>query len=199
MNSIFWRICRWPLFVILLMASLWLALVSGSYPVTWGDVVHIFMPASDHTLGSNADTQPLEVVLMQIRLPRILAALLVGAALACSGAAYQAMFRNPLVSPDILGVSAGAGLGAVLGIVMGFTPSAIQIMAFSGGLLAVLMVYSVSTILKRHDLVLILVLAGVAVGAFLSAFISLLTILADPYSELASITFWLLGGLGSVS
>src|SRR5690606_16983908 len=124
---------------------------------------------------------------------------LVGGALAAAGAAYQGMFRNPLVSPDILGVSAGAGLGAVLGIFLGLPLPWVQLLAFVGGLLAVSLVYLLASRIRRHDPVLVLVLAGVALGTLLGAGISLLKILADPYSQLPSITFWLLGGLNGVS
>ena len=134
-----------------------------------------------------------------MRLPRVIAALVVGAALSAAGATYQGLFRNPLVSPDILGVSAGAGLGAVLGIYLGLPVAPIQALAFLGGLGAVAAVYGVGLAVRRHDPVLTLVLAGVAVGAVLGAGISLLKVLADPYNQLPAITFWLLGSLSSVT
>lgn len=140
-----------------------------------------------------------DTVLWQLRLPRILAALLVGAALAAAGAAYQNMFRNPLVSPDILGVSAGAGLGAVLGIFLALPMAMVQGLAFAGGLVAVGAVYAIAGMVRRHDPVLVLVLAGVALGTLLGAGISLLKILADPYTQLPTITFWLLGGLNAIT
>src|SRR5690606_31984926 len=102
-------------------------------------------------------------------------------------------------SPDILGVSAGAGLGAAAGIFLGFSMLLVQTMAFIGGLIAVATVYVVSLAVRRHDTVLVLVLAGVAVSTLLGAGISLLKILADPYTQLPSITFWLLGGLNTVT
>ena len=140
-----------------------------------------------------------ETIVWQIRLPRVLAAVLVGAALAASGAAYQGMFRNPLVSPDILGVSAGAGLGAALGIFLSLPVVAIQVLAFGGGLLAVLSVYVISAAVRRHDPILVLVLTGIAVGTLLGAAISLVKVLADPYDQLPAITFWLLGSLTSTT
>jgi iron complex transport system permease protein len=109
------------------------------------------------------------------------------------------MFRNPLVSPDLLGVSAGASLGAILGIVLSLPLLLIQGFAFIGGLAAVAMVYLVAVMVRRHDPVLLLVLAGIAVGALLSAAISLLKILADPYDQLPAITYWLLGSLASTT
>ena len=108
-----------------------------------------------------------ETVLWNIRLPRIAAGVAVGAMLAAAGAAYQGMFRNPLVSPDILGVSAGAGLGAVIAIYLGLSMFAVQWLAFGGGLIAVAVVVAISACVRRHDPVLVLVLAGIALGALL--------------------------------
>lgn len=151
-------------------------------------------------LGLPVTVDPtVETVVWQIRLPRVLAALLVGAALAAAGATYQGMFRNPLVSPDILGVSAGAGLGAILGIFFSMPVPAIQGFAFLGGLAAVLAVYLVGSAVRNHDPILVLVLAGVAIGTLLGAGISLLKVLADPYNQLPAITYWLLGSLASIT
>lgn len=138
------------------------------------------------------------VVFWQIRLPRIIAAILIGAALSAAGAAYQGMFRNPLVSPDILGVSAGAGLGAITGLYFGLAPWQIQLLAFVGGLLVVALVLGVGHFARRLDPVLSLVLVGIALGSLFNAGISLLKVLADPYTQLPSITFWLLGGLNTI-
>lgn len=139
-----------------------------------------------------------DVVLWKIRLPRILAAVVVGAALSVAGTAYQGMFRNPLVSPDILGVSAGAGLGAVLAIYLDFSVRVTQLFAFSGGLLAVTLVCAVAWCARTRSLILALVLSGVAVGSLFASGISLIKILSDPHSQLSSITFWLLGGLNTI-
>lgn len=109
------------------------------------------------------------------------------------------MFRNPLVSPDILGVSAGAGLGAVLGIYAGLPLGWVQGLAFLGGLVAVLMVLGIAALVRRHDPVLVLVLAGVAVGALLGAGIALIKTVADPMTQLPSVTFWLMGGLNAIT
>ena len=180
------------LFVLLVALSLF-TLMSGKYPLSLAELWHSFVTAGRE--GSNAD-----VVLWNLRLPRLSAAILVGAALAVAGASYQSMFRNPLVSPDILGVSAGASLGAVLAIFLSLPLATVQLFAFIGGLIAVAVVYLISLSSRRHyDPVLLLVLAGIAVGSLLGAGISLLKILADPYSQLATITFWLLGGLNAVS
>ncbi|MFO1150544.1 MAG: iron ABC transporter permease [Alsobacter sp.] len=137
-------------------------------------------------------------VLWQIRLPRVGAAALVGAALAAAGAAYQSLFRNPLVSPDILGVSAGAGLGAVLGILLGWPVLAIQLTGFATGLATVGVVVAIAAALRGGDDLLVLVLAGIVIGALAGAAISLVKVLADPYDQLPAITFWLLGSLSSI-
>lgn len=122
-----------------------------------------------------------KIVFWQIRLPRILAALLLGAALAGAGTTYQGMFRNPLVSPDILGVAAGAGLGACLAILLGLPILFIQLYAFIGGLFVVAGVWLITRRVKRHDPVLTLVLVGIALGTVCGAGISLIKTLADPY------------------
>jgi iron complex transport system permease protein len=134
-----------------------------------------------------------------VRGPRVLAAVLVGAALAAAGTAYQGMFRNPLVSPDILGVSTGAALGAVLAIFLSQEILLTQIFAFGGGLAAVGLVYAVGARLRGHDPLLALVLTGVVIGTLLGSAIALLKYLADPYNQLPAITFWLLGSLAAIS
>jgi len=139
------------------------------------------------------------IVVQNIRLPRVAAALLVGAALAAAGASYQTLFRNPLVSPDILGVSAGAGLGAVIGIFLSLPVALIQLFAFAGGLAAVVLVTVVASAVRNTDRILALVLTGVVIGALAGAATSLLKVLADPYDQLPAITFWLLGSLASVT
>jgi len=158
------------------------ALSLGRYPATLLDLFR----------GSDPNAA---VVLLEIRAPRIGAALLVGAALAAAGAAYQAILRNPLVSPDILGVSSGAALGAVLAMLAGAGALAVQAGAFAGGILAVALVYSIAGGLRRHDPLLALVLTGVIIGTLLASLVSLLKLLADPASQLPAITFWLLGSL----
>jgi iron complex transport system permease protein len=140
-----------------------------------------------------------ETVVLQVRGPRVLAALLIGAALAAAGTAYQGMFRNPLVSPDILGVSTGAALGAVLAIFLSLGIVLIQIFAFAGGLAAVGLVYWIGSRLRGHDPLLALVLTGVVIGTLLGSVIALLKYLADPYNQLPAITYWLLGSLAAIA
>lgn len=186
----------WLLLLPGLLAIILLALATGQYSLAPGLVIKALLAP----LVKWADL-PTEasVVVWNLRLPRIGAGLLVGGALAAAGTAYQGMFRNPLVSPDILGVSAGAGLGASLAILLGLSLPMVQLLAFGGGLVAVGTVYWVSGLVRRHDPVLVLVLAGVAVGTLFGAGISLIKVLADPSVQLPSITFWLLGGLNGVN
>ncbi|MEZ5448840.1 MAG: iron ABC transporter permease [Thiolinea sp.] len=179
----------WLLAVVLLLLTL-AALLIGPYTLSLTDL--------RQAIVGEAPPQT-TIILWNIRLPRVLAALLVGAALAAAGSAYQTLFRNPLVSPDILGVSAGAGLGAVLGIFLSLPVLAIQLCAFFGGLLAVLLVGMVAAAVRNTDHTLALVLTGIVIGALAGAATSLLKVLADPYDQLPAITFWLLGSLASMT
>ena len=169
----------------------------GRFPVTPGELLAVLwskLTGTPHGLPVSIDT-----VVFNVRGPRIAAAILVGAALAAAGAAYQGLFRNPLVSPDILGVSTGSALGAVVGIYLSLGVVAIQTLAFVAGLGAVAVVYAIGTALRRHDPILVLVLAGIVIGTLLGSCVSLLKYLADPYNQLPAITFWLLGSLASVT
>ena len=173
------------------------AIALGPYRVPAGDLLAFVL--AKVTGAASPLPAPAETVILQIRLPRVLAATAVGAALAASGAAYQSLFRNPLVSPDILGVSAGAALGAVLGIFLSLPVLAIEATSFAGGLAAVLIVYAIATAIHGRDAVLVLVLAGVVIGALFGAGVGLLKYLADPYNQLPAITFWLLGSLAATN
>lgn len=135
------------------------------------------------------------IILFTVRLPRIVAALFVGAALAGSGAVYQTVFKNPMVSPSVLGASSGAAFGAALGLLLGFGPYMVQLMSFLSGLAAVFMALGVSAMGKQMNKVLLLVLAGMLVSTFFTALISLVKFLADPQNTLPAITYWLMGSL----
>ncbi len=164
----------------------------GPYPVAPATVLAVWL----HRLGFGEQTWPdaVQWVVLDIRGPRIGAALLVGGALAAAGATYQNLFRNPLVSPGILGVSAGAGFGASLGILLGASGIGIQGLAFACGLLATALAVWLGRSFDRTAL-LTLVVSGLVVSAFFQALISLLKVAADPLNQLPGITFWLLGGL----
>ena len=137
-------------------------------------------------------------VVMDVRLPRILAGLQVGAALSISGASFQGVFQNPLVSPHILGVAAGAGFGAALAILFFDNIWMIHLISFLFGLASVAMTYALSRVYKMTP-VLMLVLSGIVVGSLFSALTSLLKYMADPMNKMPAIVFWLLGSLNHVS
>jgi iron complex transport system permease protein len=181
----------------LLVALVMLAFSVGRYPVSPGELATLLstkLTGAGHSLPPNV-----EAVVLHIRGPRVLGALLVGAALAAAGVVYQAMLRNPLVSPDILGVSSGAALGAALAIIFFKGVFAMQALAFAGGLLAVGLVYGIGSRLKGHDPLLALVLTGVVIATLLGSAVSLLKTVADPQGQLPAITFWLLGSLASLT
>lgn len=182
-----------PVLIAILLVSIFVAMTIGAYPVTLEGA----LSALARLWAGEAAQTAEERVLLNIRGPRVLAGIMVGAALAGAGAVYQGLFRNPLVSPDILGVSAGAGFGAVVGIFLSLPLAAIQGLAFVGGLATVTLVYAVASAVRGRDPTLVLVLGGVVVGALAGAGISLMKILADPYDQLPAITFWLLGSLAS--
>ena len=171
------------------------AILIGPYPVT---LEQLAKAVTRLFIDEPAATNQVDTVLLSIRLPRVATALLVGAALSAAGAVYQGLFRNPLVSPDILGVSTGAGLGAVTAIFFSLPVIAIQGFAFVGGAITVTLVYLVANAVRNHEPTLVLVLSGVVIGALAGACISLLKILADPYDQLPAITFWLLGSLAGI-
>ena len=173
-----------------LVALTALAFAVGRYPISPADLWAV--------LTGDAPVR-VQSVVFQIRGPRVMAAIVVGAALAAAGSAYQGMFRNPLVSPDILGVSTGAALGAAVAIFFSVNTFVVQLCAFAGGLAAVGVVYWVGSRLRRHDPLLALVLTGVVIGTLLGSLIALLKYLADPYNQLPAITYWLLGSLVSVA
>jgi iron complex transport system permease protein len=180
-----------------LIAGLLLAFTVGRYPVSLGDLAHVLFAK---TAGQETHVAPaIESVILQVRGPRVLAAVMVGAALAVAGTAFQGLFRNPLVSPDILGASSGAALGAVLGIFFSLGVLAIQAFAFVGGLVAVALVYVIGSAVRARDPILVLVLTGVVVGALLGAGVGLVKYLADPYNQLPAMTFWLLGSLAAAN
>ncbi|WP_140178790.1 iron chelate uptake ABC transporter family permease subunit [Providencia stuartii] len=173
------------------------ALINGKYSLTINQLLSLLF--SELGFQTAIEDPRHHTVFWQIRFPRTLAAIMIGGGLAIAGAAYQGMFRNPLVSPDILGVSAGAGVGAVIGIFLGQSLIYIQLAAFIGGLLTVTLVCLIARMARQHDPILSLVLVGVAISALCGSAISLMKILADPYTQLPSITFWLLGGLSSIT
>ena len=173
------------------------AFAVGQFPISIADILSLIYAKLFGTI-SHA-TPNADIVLFEIRGPRIAAAFIVGAALAAAGATFQNLFRNPLVSPDILGVSSGAALGAVTGIFLSLPLIAIQGFAFAGGLVAVAIIFWVGNKIRGHDPVLTLVLSGVVIGSLLGSCVALLKYLADPFNQLPAITYWLLGSFASAT
>ena len=145
------------------------------------------------------DFEVMHTLLLEIRLPRILACVLIGASLAISGAAYQAMFVNPLVSPSILGVLSGAGFGAAVGMFFKFNEYLIQLSTFGFGFLAVAVALGISALYSRSGSVIVLVLGGVISGSLFTSLLSVLKYAADPNDALPAITYFLMGSLGFAS
>ena len=171
------------------------SLLVGRYALSPGQLVHMLWA---RVTGGAADW-PIsdDKVVFAVRLPRVAAAALVGAALAVSGAAYQGMFRNPMVSPDILGASTGAGFGAAVAILLGAGYFGISAAAFCCGLLAVAAAWLVSRLSKSHQAVA-LILAGMMISSLFSAGTSFVKLVADTQQQLPAITYWLMGSLSSI-
>ena len=138
------------------------------------------------------------VRVLNIRLPRLLLTMLVGAGMAASGAAFQGIFQNPLVSPDVLGVSSGAAFGAVIGIMISGTGPLAMALSMIAGIGSVALTYVFSKV-KGQSTTLSLILAGMIVQALMNALVSLVKYTADPYSKLPQITYWLMGSFASAS
>ncbi len=143
--------------------------------------------------------QVMHTLITEIRLPRIMACIIIGASLAISGSAYQAMFVNPLVSPSILGVLSGAGFGAAIGMFFGLNEYLIQLSTFAFGFIAVLAALSISAFYSRSGSIIVLVLGGVISGSLFTSLLSALKYAADPNDSLPAITYFLMGSLGFAS
>lgn len=176
---------------LLLLGAVLFSLCVGYYPLTPAQVVN----AALTPLGYGGEVLPQAVTIFwSIRLPRVLSAVLIGASLSVAGSAYQGMFRNPLVSPDILGVSSGASLGAALAILGGASGWMVQLSAFGGGVAAVAVSYLISR-KSAHSHTLSLVLTGSMIMSLCNAGVTMIKYVADPDDVLQQITFWLMGSL----
>lgn len=175
--------------IVLLLVLCLLSLMSGRYALGMGDIVRVFL---GHGSGTTL------AVLLHSRLPRLIAAIGVGAALSVSGVGFQAVFRNPLVSPDLLGVLSGAAFGAAVAILFHANPVGIQIASFAGGSCAVGFGVLAARLVGLEG-ILPLLLGGVISASFFTALVSFLKYMADPYDELPAIIYWLLGSLAQVS
>ncbi len=187
-----------PVLSLLLILTVALSLTLGKYPIGMNDIGSFFLLK----LFNAGSMEPeryrlLESLLLDIRMPRIVAALLIGASLSVAGSAFQAMFVNPLVSPSLLGVLAGASFGAALGMIFFKSWVAVQVCTFICGFLAVLFAVGIARMHKGNT-ILLLVLGGVISSALFTSLLSILKYIADPYNQLPAITQWLMGGLSLV-
>lgn len=185
------------IFIIALIIVFIISIIMGRYSINISDLIYLLkLKILNLPLG---EYKEIDTIIFKIRLPRILASILIGSSLAVSGTTYQSIFRNPMVSPDVLGAANGAGFGAAAGILLGFGYWGVQISAFAFGILAVFITYMLSTALKkRGDPILMLVLSGIIIGSIFSSLISLTKYIADPDDTLPAITFWLMGSLSSI-
>lgn len=170
-----------------------IALATGRYPVNWAQIIQ---DIQNYVCKNDVQFSD-DWLILGLRLPRILMALLAGAALSGSGMVYQCLFRNPLVSPDILGISSGACLGAAIGMILLPHPINVQWLAFSFGIFAVILTQLLASLNKGNS-VLMLVMSGIVISSFCNALLSLLKYLADPYQQLPGIVFWIMGSLHQV-
>ena len=174
------------------IATLLLALIAlclGQYTIALQDVIKVL------TL-QKVDLVNAETVIFNIRIPRILVSLIVGSGLATAGASFQALFSNPLATPDTLGCANGASFGAALGILLGLNALGIQISALIFGILAVVLVF-VFTRYRHANQIMMIILGGMVVSSLFSALVSLIKYVADPNDVLPVITFWLMGSFSN--
>ena len=195
------------------IALLGIVLVSfalGRYPISPVELISTLGGLANNALANFAAhfgvaiphvevNQQMATALMNIRLPRILVVMLVGAALAVAGASYQGMFKNPLVSPDILGASAGASFGACLALLFDMSNSMVQLFAFIGAMVAVGGAVWMNKMVNKYDALLGLVLGGMLVTTLFQSFTSLVKFMADANDKLPAITFWLMGSFSRIN
>lgn len=180
----------------LLAAAVVVTVCVGKYEVTPAESLGIIW----NSMWGIPHTSPQMTVnvVLSLRIPRILASMLVGSALALSGASYQGVFCNPLISPDFLGVSSGACIGAALAILFALPGGYIQLFAFIGGIVAVLMAMALPAILRNRTNIM-LVLSGIIVGSAMSSILGFIKYVADPDTQLAAITYWTMGSFNYIT
>ena len=186
---------RFKLLVVSLILLLFILIIfsfeMGRYSIS---VYEIFDSIYKKARNIPIENNTVEAILFHVRLPRIVFSILVGAALSVAGACYQGLFKNPLVSSDVIGASSGAAFGAALAILMGLSTAGISLFSFTWSIIAVLIVYMVGNTLKINP-ILGLVLSGIMIGALFNSGLSFLKLVADPMDQLPQITYWLMGSL----
>lgn len=173
---------------LLMVLCFLIAVCVGRYPLSLDTILNLICHPAQKTMEAS--------VFFQIRLPRVVLVLICGAALSLSGYVYQAIFQNPLVSGDVLGVTQGCSVGAIVALLCGFGGLGVQVSSFFAGLLTVGICIRMARILKGNRTIH-LILVGIVVGALANAMIMMLKMSADPYQELPSIEFWLMGSFSS--
>ena len=186
---------KFTILVVIFIVVFFGSFMLGRYPVSPPELIKIILSGIIDIPQSWPDAA--ENVIFQIRLPRVLAAAIIGAALSIAGVSYQGMFQNPMVSPDILGASSGAGFGAALAILLGAGYMGISVAAFLFGLAAVMLAYGISRV-SRINATLAMILAGMMIGSLFTSCTSFVKLVADTEQTLPAITYWLMGSLVSI-
>ena len=181
--------------LLLLLSMVILSLSIGRYSISISDLIRLV--GSKVFPINNLGDANIENVIMTLRLPRIFAAIFVGGSLALSGAVYQGIFQNPLVSPDLLGVSSGACAGAALAILVGIGSFGVQMGAFIGGIVAVFLTTMIPKLIRNRSN-MILVMSGIIVSGLMGSLMGIIKYIADPETELATITYWQMGSIAKV-
>lgn len=180
--------------IILFVVVSFIGVCVGRYSMNPLDVLRSL---ADRITGAEPRDPNMDIIFFNIRVPRVLAAIMIGSALSISGAVYQSVFKNPLVSPDILGVSNGACVGAAFAILLGTGMFFQQLFAFVGGIIAVLLAISIPRVMK-NDSNLMLVLSGTIVSAFMCSILGIIKFVADEDTELSAIIYWQMGSLSGI-
>lgn len=186
---------KFTILVVIFIVVFFGSFMLGRYPVSPPELMKIILSGIIDIPQSWPDAA--ENVIFQIRLPRVLAAAIIGAALSLAGVSYQGMFQNPMVSPDILGASSGAGFGAALAILLGAGYMGISVAAFLFGLAAVMLAYGISRV-SRINATMAMILAGMMIGSLFTSCTSFVKLVADTEQTLPAITYWLMGSLVSI-
>ncbi len=181
--------------IILLIAVFLLSCTLGRFPISLKDTFLLLINPLIPQEQSWPDAAA--IALFHIRLPRLILALFVGAGLSLAGSCFQALFQNPMVSPDLLGAASGAGLGAALAILLGASSFFVTLFAFGFGLASIFIVLIIAKHAQQNR-VLSLILTGMIVSALFSALLSLMKLVADPTNQLPAITYWLMGSLNTL-
>ncbi len=183
------------LFFLLFLLVFFASFFIGRYPIKPSELILVLFSRIFNIEATWSPT--VESIILNVRLPRILSSALIGAALSISGLSYQGMFKNPMVSPDVLGTSAGAGFGASVAILLGLSYLSISLVSFAFGLVAVILVAFISSKIMNQK-TLALILSGIMISSLFSSATSFVKLVADTDNTLPAITYWLMGSLSSV-